>query len=193
MIKVNNKQRGNNLLDYLTKSVWFYEDTLVTDYQINDTTSVLFLSCRFHIAKPEYIHKRMRKLRNIKYELKVILVLVDVKNYDSLLCELFNIANLNEHTVIFCYSNEEAARYFSTFESIKNKSAEKLRPKNEDSVEQFLTSIKSVTKRDVGEIKKCCNNLKDLINMNAEKMECIEGVGQKKASILRKYFDMPFN
>lgn len=48
------------------------------------TTCALFLSLKYHNLKPDYIHERL-KLLGKSYELRVLLVLVDMQVHDTLI------------------------------------------------------------------------------------------------------------
>lgn len=188
MIKVNSNQRGNNILPFLHKSIWHYEDTLTTDYEINDDISILFLSIRFHVAKPEYIHRRYKKLS--KYKFNVLLVRVDSVNYESIMLELFDISNAYGSVMVVCFSDEECGNYFTAF-NVKNKSFMKLRKKC-DTAEEFLKVIPKVNKNDVEKIFKGIDNMKQLIECGDEWLNKNVGVSELKIEMMRKYFKMKF-
>lgn len=187
MIEVNSKQKGNNLLNYISTSLVYF-NTLATDYQPNVNTSILFLSLKFHISKPEYIHKRLKK---IQYPIKILLISIDAKNYETILPEMHNIAFNYDHNLVLSFSDEESARYIKSFEKVNKKSVEYIRSKK-DNIDDFLKSIPKITVRDVENIKKCGISIKELITRTSDEIKVIDGIGDVKCEIIGQYFDENF-
>lgn len=77
-ILVHPKQRGNPILKAIANIPWEYEDGIVADYVVGLTAGILFLSLRYHQLNPDYIHGRLKDMGK-RYELRVLLVLVDTK------------------------------------------------------------------------------------------------------------------
>ena len=76
-IKVSKKQESNPLLKQSRFHYMLTED-LVEDYDINERTSVLFLSLEYHIAYPLYIRQRFEDLyRQRRHRNKVLILLND--------------------------------------------------------------------------------------------------------------------
>lgn len=75
-VLVSNKQRGNPLLKSIGEVPYEFED-IVPDYQVGETTCVLYLSLRYHNLNPDYIHGRLKKLGRM-FELRILLVEVDI-------------------------------------------------------------------------------------------------------------------
>lgn len=186
MIKINMLQKGNNLINHLTYSTYVFEEKLTTDYEINDSISVLFLSLRFHCCKPEYIYRRINKLR--PYKLSVLLLLVDSDNYNSTLLEILE---RTEMTLIVAFSNEECARYLRGFDINANRSINLIRKKNFDH-ETFLTSFKKLNKNNVESIMNTYLTLREAFEDIDKNMKFIGGFGETKASELKKYYEMDF-
>ncbi|KAF9765078.1 Mating-type switching protein swi10 [Nosema granulosis] len=186
MIKINSLQKGNNLISHLSFSTFVYEDKLSTDYEINGSISVLFLSLRFHCCKPEYIYKRINKLK--PYKVSILLLLVDSDNYSSTLLELHERVRI---TIIVAFSNEECARYLRGFDINANRSINLIRKKDSDH-ETFLTSFKKLNKNDVEGILNNYTSLKEAFEDVDKNMKFIGGVGEIKSSVLKKYYEMDF-
>jgi DNA excision repair protein ERCC-1 len=55
---------------------WEYGDIL-PDYEVGQTSCVVFLSLKYHRLKPEYIFERIKSIK-YQYILRVILCIVDV-------------------------------------------------------------------------------------------------------------------
>lgn len=75
-VLVSNKQRGNPLLKSIGEVPYEFED-IVPDYQVGETTCVLYLSLRYHNLNPDYIHGRLKQLGHM-FELRILLVEVDI-------------------------------------------------------------------------------------------------------------------
>lgn len=77
-ILVHPKQRGNPIIKSITNVPWEFEDGILADYVVGVTAGILFLSLRYHQLNPDYIHGRLKDLGK-RYELRILLVLVDTK------------------------------------------------------------------------------------------------------------------
>ncbi|KPJ18996.1 Mating-type switching protein swi10 [Papilio machaon] len=71
-VLVNQKQRGNPLLKFITSVAWEY-DEIIPDYEIGKTICILFLSTAYHNLNPDYLNNRIKELGK-KYDLRVLLV-----------------------------------------------------------------------------------------------------------------------
>lgn len=189
---VNKCQQGNSVLKYLRNIKWQY-DEIVPDYQ-TEGTCVLFLSIKYHKIYPEYIHKRLREIG--KFKLKVMLVLADVTEFQSVAMELFRTCMVMDFTLILVGSNEEAASYLESFHLMKGKSVSFLKPKEPKEhylrLEDFLTSIKSVSKTDSVNLIKKHKTVKEIILAHQHQlMEC-PGIGKTKAINISEIFASNF-
>jgi DNA excision repair protein ERCC-1 len=72
---VSSRQRGNPILKSVTSVPWEFNDQIVPDYVIGPRACVMFLSVRYHMLNPDYIHERLKDLGKA-YELRVLLVQV---------------------------------------------------------------------------------------------------------------------
>lgn len=186
MIKVSETQRGNGLLNYLNTAVWQYDAQTRTDYEINSSTAVLFLSLRFHASKPEYIYKRINGTG--EFRLRVLMVLVDVPNYNLPLRELFRNAPL---TIVLCRSNEECARYLRGFDAAKKRTTDTLRRRTAG-IDSFLESFPSINKTDCKNIRSSFKTAQRLLNADEAELSNIAGLGAVKAEGLLRYFRTAF-
>jgi DNA excision repair protein ERCC-1 len=183
MIKVSPLQKGNNVLSCLSQSSWYYDDSITPDYEINHTTAVLFLSLRFHSCKPEYIHKRIRRLK--PYRLRILLVQVDVPSYSKTLQELHGSTSL---TMLLGFSYEECSRYIQGFNSTR--SIESIRRKEGDT-SAFLGCFPRINKRDIAQIYRSFDTLESFLG-RPEEMTRIPGFGKAKVEGISKYLSLPF-
>lgn len=187
MIIISSKQKGNNVINFLTYSSFTYSDNICTDYEINNNISILFLSLRFHCCKPEYIFKRINKLK--PYSLSILLIFIDTKNYlDSLLELQDRIQNL---TIILGFSNEECARYLKAFDINQNRSINVLR-KKEHKFDTFLESFPKINTSDTACIIEKYKTLKDFFNDIDTNVKNVKGIGQIKIKYLKEFFEKPF-
>ncbi|KNE58248.1 DNA repair protein rad10, variant [Allomyces macrogynus ATCC 38327] len=108
-IQVSPRQRGNPVLDLIRSVAWEFAET-DADYVVARTAGVLFLSIKYHRLHPEYIHARIKGLSG-HFDLRVMLVLVDVDDFNSSVRELTRIAVVNNMTMVLAWSKEECARY----------------------------------------------------------------------------------
>lgn len=186
MIRVSNTQTGNVLLNYISVSSWVYSSTTTSDYEINYTTSVLFLSLKFHAIKPDYIYQRINKM-HLK-NLNILIVLLDVPNFNIALRELFKNITI---TCIVCKTFQECAYYIKGFDKATNKSVEQIRKKS-TGIDVFFESIFKINKTDCINLKKHFTNLQHVFRSNKKELSEIQGIGLTKSEIMLKYFKMPF-
>ena len=71
------------MLQFIRNVPWEYTE-IVPDYVMGAKTCALFLSLRYHVLHPDYIHDRLKKLGR-QYELRVLLVEVSsfFKNFTT--------------------------------------------------------------------------------------------------------------
>jgi DNA excision repair protein ERCC-1 len=67
-LQVNPNQKGNPVLKHIRNVHWQFingreGDAMMPDYVLGSSISAVFLSLRYHLLKPEYIHTRMRNVR----------------------------------------------------------------------------------------------------------------------------------
>lgn len=186
MIKVAMLQRGNKVLEYLSSLSWSFDASCCGDYEINFSTLVLFLSLKFHAAKPEYIHKRISKLKPAK--LRVLLILIDTPNYNSTLQELFKNVTI---PIILCKSYEECGKYIKGFDICSKRSSEVLRRKD-STIETFLEAFPKVNKTDANTLQKTFSSVQDLFNSAESKLPKVFGFSKLKSESFVDILNKPF-
>lgn len=186
MIKIAMLQRGNKLIDYLGSSTWHYDASCSADYEINFSTLVLFLSLKFHAAKPEYIHRRVGKLKDAK--LRVLLVLIDTPNFNTVLQELFRSVPI---TIILCRTYDECAKYIKGFDLCSKRGLEVLRNK-ESTTDTFLQTFGKINKTDSGVLQARFGSLLELLKADERELSGIAGIGKLKAQQFRTHAHKPF-
>lgn len=186
MIKVAPLQRGNKLIEYLSSTVWQFDSSCSADYEINFSTLILFLSLKFHSAKPEYIHKRLAKLKQAK--LRVLMVLIDTPSFNTTLQELFRTIPI---TIILCKTYEECSKYIKGFDLCSKRGSEVLK-KRESTVDAFLQSFSKINKTDSITLQRKYRTLKDLFDANEKDLSNVIGIGKIKAQQLKSYLFKSF-
>ncbi|KAF7270662.1 DNA excision repair protein Ercc1 [Rhynchophorus ferrugineus] len=183
---VNPNQRGNPLLKSISKVVWEYED-IIPDYQMGIQMCALFLSLKYHNLKPNYIHERLKQLKDM-YRLRVLLVQVDVKDPHYALKNLTRICILANLTLILAWSSDEAGKILETYKIYENKPPDNVMGKNESSpyikIIQALTSIKPINKTDAMNLLTKFKTLEGIINASEFQISECPGIGPRKAKKL---------
>ncbi|XP_068631377.1 DNA excision repair protein ERCC-1 [Battus philenor] len=193
-VLVNQKQRGNPLLKFITSVAWEYDD-IVPDYEIGKTICILFLSVRYHNLNPDYINNRIKELGK-KYELRVLLVQVDLKDPHSAIKNLTRICLLTDLTLMLAWSPEEAAKIIENYKIFENKPPDRIMEKIENDPQQkiinALSSIKPVNKTDAMTLLTTFGTLENIIKANESRLADCPGFGPTKAKKLFKALHEPF-
>lgn len=92
------------MLKHIKLLRWQYAD-IVPDYMVGADSAVLFLSLRFHLLKPEYVHHRLKELQR-SFRLRVLLCYVDVEDAVAPLATVTKVAIANECTLFCAWSTE---------------------------------------------------------------------------------------
>jgi DNA excision repair protein ERCC-1 len=77
-IIVSARQRGNPILKSIRLVPWEFSDTIVPDYILGLRSAALYLSLRYHTLNPNYVHERLKLLGPKSFELRILLVQVDI-------------------------------------------------------------------------------------------------------------------
>lgn len=188
-IIVSPRQRGNPVLKFVRNVPWEFGDVL-PDYVLGQSTCALFLSLRYHNLHPDYIHERLQSLGK-NFNLRVLLVQVDVKDPQQALKELAKMCILADCTLILAWSPEEAGHYLETYKAYEQKPADLLMEKLEQDfvsrVTDCLTTVKSVNKTDSQTLLTTFGSLEQLIAASREDLALCPGLGPQKA---RRLFDV---
>ncbi|CRL04717.1 CLUMA_CG017777, isoform A [Clunio marinus] len=194
-VQVNPKQRGNPILKSITNIPWEYNDKIKPDYVVGKSACVLFLSLRYHNLKPDYIHERLKELGK-DYELRVLLVHVDIKESQNALKHLTRICLLADLTLMLAWSPEEAGKIIETYKLFEKRGPDFIMEKSENDdyqkVINALTSIKSVNKTDAMTLLTNFGTLENLIQASENKLNSCPGLGVRKAQKISKVFNETF-
>lgn len=193
-VLVNQKQRGNPLLKSITSVPWEFDD-IIPDYEMGKTICALFLSLRYYNLNPDYLNNRLKELGR-KYELRVLLVQVDLKDPQVPLKNITRICLLADLTLMLAWSSEEAAKIIENYKIYENKPPDRIMEKIDNDPHQkivnALSSIKPVNKTDAMTLLRNFGTLKNIIKAPEEKLAACPGFGARKASRLFKVLHEPF-
>ncbi|XP_021370970.1 DNA excision repair protein ERCC-1-like isoform X1 [Mizuhopecten yessoensis] len=191
---VNPRQRGNPILKSVRNVAWEFGD-IVPDYVMGLSTCALYLSLRYHQLNPNYIHDRLKQLGRA-YDLRIMLVQVDIKEPHHYLKELAKICILADCTLMLAFTTEEAGRYLETYKVYEFKPPDAIMEKTDhDFVSKFtdcLTSVKSVNKTDAVTLMSTFKTLEGVMEASKEDLSLCPGFGPQKAKRLYDVFQEPF-
>jgi len=193
-ILVSPRQKGNPILANLRSFPWEYSD-IPADYVLGLTTCALFLSLKYHRLHPEYIYNRIKSLAG-KYNLRVLLTMVDIGNHEDSLKELSKTSLVNNVTVILCWSAAEAARYLELYKSYEHANASAIRGTESkgyaEKMVEFVTVPRSVNKTDAVSLVSAFGSIRAAVNARPEEIAVVGGWGEKKVRRWSGVVDEPF-
>lgn len=193
-ILVSPRQKGNPILTNLRSFAWEYSD-IPADYVLGLTTCALFLSLKYHRLHPEYIYNRIKALQG-KYNLRVLLTMVDIGNHEESLKELSKTSLVNNVTVILCWSAAEAARYLELYKSYEHANAGAIRGTESkgyaDKMVEFVTVPRSINKTDAVSLVSAFGSVRGAVNARPEEIAVVGGWGEKKVRKWCSVVDEPF-
>ncbi|KAI1380522.1 restriction endonuclease type II-like protein [Hypoxylon crocopeplum] len=193
-ILVSPRQKGNPVLASLRSVPWEYSD-IPADYGLGLTTCALFLSLKYHRLHPEYIYTRIRSLQG-KYNLRILLTMVDIPNHEDSLRELSKTSMINNVTVILCWSAAEAARYLELYKSYEHANFNAIKGQQATSypekLVEFVTVPRGINKADAISLVSAFGSLKNAVNADPEQVAIIGGWGEKKVKKWCDVVEEPF-
>ncbi|KAI1633242.1 restriction endonuclease type II-like protein [Biscogniauxia mediterranea] len=193
-ILVSPRQKGNPVLASLRSLPWEYSD-IPADYGLGLTTCALFLSLKYHRLHPEYIYTRIRNLQG-KYNLRILLTMVDIPNHEDALRELSKTSLINNVTIILCWSAAEAARYLELYKSYEHANFGAIKGQQATSyaekLVEFVTVPRGINKADAISLVSAFGSLKNAINGDPEQVSMIAGWGEKKVKRWCSVVEEPF-
>ena len=150
---------------------------------------------KYHRLHPEYIYTRIKNIQG-KYNLRIILTLVDIPNHEDPLKELAKTSLVNNCTLICCWSAAEAARYLELYKSYEKANFKAIQGQQGSSyVEKlvdFVTVPRGVNKTDAVSLVGNFGSLKNAINADPEQIAVIGGWGEVKVKRWCTAVDEPF-
>ena len=181
-ILVSTRQKGNPILTSIRSVPWEYSD-IPADYVLGATTCALFLSLKYHRLHPEYIYTRIRALQG-KYNLRIMLTMVDIQNHEESLRELSKTSLINNLTLILCWSAAEAGRYLELYKSFEHAKPDSIRAQTgtgyAEKLVEFITVPRSINKTDAVGLVSAFGSLRAAVNASEEEIGMVQGWGEKK-------------
>ncbi|KAF2145726.1 uncharacterized protein K452DRAFT_284092 [Aplosporella prunicola CBS 121167] len=181
-ILVSPRQKGNPVLSAVRAVPWEYSD-IPADYVLGTTTCALFLSLKYHRLHPEYIYSRIRALAG-KYNLRLVLTMVDIQNHEEALRELSKTSLINNVTIILCWSAQEAGRYLELYKTYEYAAPTSIRAAQANSYEEqlveFITTPRSINKTDAVSLVSNFGSIRTAVNAQPEEVALVAGWGGKK-------------
>lgn len=113
-IWVHSKQRGNPVLKSIQNVALEFRDDIIPDYVVGKTSCILYLSLKYHQLNPDYICQRIKELGN-NYELRVLLVQVDIPEPFNVIKNLTRISLLTNLTFMLAWNADEAGKIIETY------------------------------------------------------------------------------
>lgn len=137
----------------------------------------------------------MRNLQG-KYNLRILLTMVDIPNHEDSLRELSKTSLVNNVTIILCWSAAEAGRYLELYKSYENASFAAIRGQQAssyaDKLVEFVTVPRSLNKSDAVALVAHFGSLKNAINAEQEQLGMISGWGGTKVKRWSAAIEEPF-
>ncbi|KAK4987777.1 ssDNA endonuclease and repair protein rad10 [Elasticomyces elasticus] len=193
-ILVSPRQKGNPILANIRSMPWEYSD-IPADYVLGATTCALFLSLKYHRLHPEYIYSRIRALQG-KYNLRILLTMVDIQNHEESLRELSKTSLINNVTIILTWSAAEAGRYLELYKSYEHAAPTSIRAQGatslSDKLVEFITVPRSINKTDAVGLVSNFGSLRTAVNARPEEIALIAGWGEKKVQRWCQAVRQPF-
>ena len=181
-ILVSPRQKGNPILNNIRSLPWEYSD-IPSDYVLGNTTCALFLSLKYHRLHPEYVYSRIRALQG-KYNLRILLTMVDIQNHEESLKELSKTSLINNLTLILCWSAQEAGRYLELYKSYEHASPTSIRAHQSstyaEKLVELITVPRSINKTDAVGLVSAFGSVRAAVNARPEEIGTIAGWGEKK-------------
>ncbi|PGH08258.1 hypothetical protein AJ79_06044 [Helicocarpus griseus UAMH5409] len=181
-ILVSARQRGNPILNHVRHVPWEYAD-IPADYVVGSTACVLFLSLKYYRLHPEYIYSRIKGLGG-KYNLRILLIMVDIPNHEDSLRELSKTSIVNNLTLILCWSAVEAGHYLELFKSCEHAQPTAIRTQQSqsynESLTEFITAPRSINKSDAASLISTFGSLQAAVNAQPEQISSVPGWGERK-------------
>ena len=181
-ILVSTRQKGNPILNSIRGHAWEYSD-IPADFVLGATTCALFLSLKYHRLHPEYIYNRIRGLQG-KYNLRILLVMVDISNHEESLKELSKTSLINNVTIILAWSAAEAGRWLELYKTYEHTPPTAIRSHQNrsegDRLIEFITTPRSINKNDAVALVSNFGSVRTAVNARPEEVLLLPGWGEKK-------------
>jgi DNA excision repair protein ERCC-1 len=183
-ILVSHRQKGNPILTHIRSIPWEYSD-IPADFVLGATTCVLFLQLKYHKLHPEYIYTRIRGLQG-RYQLRLVLVLVDIEAHEESIKELTKTSVVNNVTVLLSWSAREAGRYLELFKSYEHAAPTAIKGVQSDSYMDRLAGVvtapRGINRADAVGLVSNFGTLRTAVNAEKEEISMVGGWGEVKVA-----------
>ncbi|KAI9891151.1 MAG: ssDNA endonuclease and repair protein rad10 [Vezdaea aestivalis] len=194
-ILVASSQNGNPVLSHIKQQAWEYAD-IPADFVVGATTCAFFLSLRYHKLHPEYVYGRVRDLGPHRYNLRILLVVVDIPAHEESLQELSKTCVVNNLTLILSWSAAEAARYLELYKLLEHTPPTAIREHQTtayaDKVKEFVTVPRAINKQNAIDMLHHFGSVRAAVNAGPAEVLEVPGWGDKKTSQWCKTVRAPF-
>lgn len=181
-ILVSPRQKGNPVLNNIKSVGWEYSD-IPADFVLGTTTCALFLSLKYHRLHPEYVYGRIKALGG-RYNLRILLTMVDIENHEAPLKELSKTSLINNVTLVLAWSSQEAGRYLELYKNFENAPATNIKgiqsTTYSDQLVDFVTVPRGINKTDAVSLVAAFGSIRTAMNAAPEEIAMIGGWGTKK-------------
>lgn len=188
----------------------FSEAISPAHYLLFDSCCALFLSLKYHVIHPDYVYERVAELQN-KYQLKVLLVMIDHLVYEASLKELTLLAVRTNFTLLLAWNYEEAAKHIENIRLNVDKPPDVIMGRgsgggggggeekegsklttNQGSLVDALTSVKSINRTDAITLLATFDSLANIATASPDELTICPGISIIKARRLHSLFRKPF-
>lgn len=139
-IWVHTKQRGNPILKAIQNVALEFRDDIIADYVVGRTSCILYLSLKYHQLNPDYICQRIKDLGK-NYELRVLLVQVDIPEPYNALKNLTRISLLTNLTFMLAWNADEAGKIIETYKLFEKRPPDLIMERAENDPHQKVNFI----------------------------------------------------
>ena len=181
---------------------WEFVDGIGPDYVLGARACAVFLSVRYHTLNPDYIHERLKQFKGGAsggYQLRVLLVQVDVKEPHHALKQLMRVCILTEMTLMLAWSAEEAGTMLEAYKQMESRRPDLIMEKRGGAGSDArarcvdaLTSVRAVNKTDAATLLGAFGNMRGVFEASIEDLSLCPGFGPQKAQRLHKVLNEPF-
>lgn len=174
-------------------------------YVLAENCCALYLNLDYHVAKPDWIYEKINELRN-KYQLSLLIVMVNHVDYESLLKEITILAIRTNFTLLLAWSPEEAAKHIENYRLnaekspniIMGRTLEEVSKKSITSLQQCLvdalTSVSRISRSDATSLisSNTFDKFEDLAKASVDELALCPGISSVKAKKFYSLFNRPF-
>ena len=126
-ILVSNRQKQNPVIKSIEKnqSVKYEspEDPIFdADFRLGKVTGALFLSVSYHKNTPQYIVERMKGIGKKQYDIRFLVLMIDISNAERYMIDLFEICLKYEFTIVPVFDYDHAASVLLEIKQDRNSS-----------------------------------------------------------------------